>query len=170
MNNRDEEYIELAYTLAKNSRAVRLKVGAIIVNKDGMIISVGINGTPDGMDDVCEKLCCEGTGCESEISSVEKAQMLWDKMQSSEAYRNAFTLVTKPDVVHAELNAILECASSNGGTDGATLYVTDSPCYSCALAIIQCGIRRVVYSREYRIKDGIELLKKAGVEVKRIEL
>ena len=73
--------------------------------------------------------------------------------------------VSKPYVLHAEANAITKVARSNNSSDGATLYVTDSPCMECAKLIIQSGIRRVVYAREYRIIDGIDLLKRAGVEV-----
>lgn len=73
--------------------------------------------------------------------------------------------ITKPYVLHAEANAITKIARSNNNADGATLYVTDSPCIECSKLIIQAGIKRVVYSREYRLADGIDLLKRAGIEV-----
>lgn len=73
--------------------------------------------------------------------------------------------VTLPYVLHAEANAITKIARSNNNSEGATLYVTDSPCIECAKLIIQAGIKRVVYSRQYRLDDGIQLLKKAGIEV-----
>lgn len=73
--------------------------------------------------------------------------------------------VTKPYVLHAEANAITKVAKSHNSSEGATLYVTDSPCMECSKLIIQAGIKRVVYRREYRIVDGIDLLKKAGIEV-----
>lgn len=72
--------------------------------------------------------------------------------------------VTKPYVLHAEANAITKVARSNNSSDGATLYVTASPCVECAKLIIQAGIRRVVFSELYRITDGIDLLARAGVE------
>ena len=72
---------------------------------------------------------------------------------------------TKPYVLHAEANAITKIARSNNNSNGATLYVTTSPCIECAKLIIQAGIIRVVYGEEYHIMDGIELLKRAGVEV-----
>ena len=75
------------------------------------------------------------------------------------------TNVTKPYVLHAEANAITKLARSGNSSDGSTLYVTASPCLECAKLIIQCGIKRVVYSEHYRIEDGIELLKRAGIEV-----
>ena len=72
--------------------------------------------------------------------------------------------ISKPYVLHAEANAITKIARSNNSSDGATLYVTASPCVECAKLIIQAGIVRVVYAEEYRISDGIELLKQAGIE------
>ena len=73
--------------------------------------------------------------------------------------------VSKPYVLHAEANAISKVARSNNSSDGATMYVTASPCMECAKLIIQAGIKRVVYGENYRIMDGLELLKRAGVEV-----
>jgi len=72
---------------------------------------------------------------------------------------------SKPYVLHAEANAITKVAKSNNSSEGATLYITASPCMDCAKLIIQAGIIRVVYADEYRIIDGIELLEKAGIEV-----
>ena len=76
--------------------------------------------------------------------------------------------VTKPYVLHAEANAITKVAQSGNSSKGATLYVTASPCMECAKLIIQAGIRRVVYRDEYRITDGIDLLRKAGIEVEKV--
>ena len=73
--------------------------------------------------------------------------------------------VTKPYVLHAEANAITKIARSNNSSDGATLYVTDSPCIECAKLIIQAGIKRVVYAQKYRLDDGLRLLERAGIEV-----
>ena len=73
--------------------------------------------------------------------------------------------LTKPYVLHAEANAITKIARSNNSSNGATMYVTASPCIECAKLIIQAGIKRVVYSEKYRLEDCIELLKRAGIEV-----
>ena len=73
--------------------------------------------------------------------------------------------LTKPYVLHAEANAITKIARSGNNSDGATLYVTDSPCIECAKLIIQAGIRRVVFSKKYRLTDGIDLLRRAGIQV-----
>ena len=72
---------------------------------------------------------------------------------------------SKPYVLHAEANAITKVARSNNSSEGATLYVTASPCIECSKLIIQSGIKRVVYGEEYRLRDGVELLKRAGIEV-----
>ena len=73
--------------------------------------------------------------------------------------------VSKPYVLHAEANAITKVARSGNSSDGATLYVTASPCIECAKLIIQAGIKRVVYGEQYRILDGVDLLRRAGIEV-----
>lgn len=77
--------------------------------------------------------------------------------------------VTFPYVLHAEANAITKLARSSNNSDGSTLYVTDAPCLECSKLIIQAGIRRVVYAREYRLTDGIDLLRRAGIDVVRID-
>ena len=77
--------------------------------------------------------------------------------------------VTKPYVLHAEANAITKVAKSGNSSEGATLYVTASPCLECSKLIIQSGIKRVVYRDEYRLTDGIALLRRAGIEVERVD-
>ena len=78
--------------------------------------------------------------------------------------------MTKTYVLHAEANAITKLARSSNNADGATIYITASPCIECAKLIIQAGIRRVVYGEKYRLTDGIELLQRAGIEVVYLEL
>ena len=75
--------------------------------------------------------------------------------------------VTKPYVLHAEANAITKIAKSGNNSDGATLYVTDAPCVECAKLIIQAGIKRVVYKIEYSVRDGLDLLERAGIEIRK---
>ena len=96
------------------------------------------------------------------------ALIVKDKMIISDGYNgtpSGFDNVTKPYVLHAEANAITKIARSNNSSNGATMYVTASPCIECSKLIIQAGIKRVVYSEKYRLEDGIELLKRAGIEV-----
>jgi dCMP deaminase len=76
---------------------------------------------------------------------------------------------TKPYVLHAEANAITKVAKSNNSSDGATLYVTSAPCMECSKLIIQAGIKRVVYSDDYRATEGLELLHRAGIEILKME-
>ena len=78
--------------------------------------------------------------------------------------------VTLPYVLHAEANAITKLARSSNNSEGSTLYITDSPCIECAKLIIQAGIKRVVYAREYRLTDGADLLRQAGIKVDFIEI
>ncbi|WP_167611028.1 deoxycytidylate deaminase [Maribellus sediminis] len=78
--------------------------------------------------------------------------------------------VTKPYVLHAEANAITKVAKSGNSSDGATLYVTSSPCMECSKLIIQAGIKRVIFTENYRIEDGINLLKRAGIDVSQVDI
>lgn len=78
--------------------------------------------------------------------------------------------VTKPYVLHAEANAITKLARSHNNSDGSTIYITASPCIECAKLIIQSGIKRVVYGENYRLDDGIKLLRRAGIEVELLEI
>jgi dCMP deaminase len=103
------------------------------------------------------------------------ALVVKDKMIISDGYNGTPTgfenicedenNISKPYVLHAEANAITKLARSHNSSDGATLYVTSSPCIECAKLIIQSGIKRVVYTEQYRLTDGVDLLRKAGIEV-----
>lgn len=77
---------------------------------------------------------------------------------------------SKAYVMHAEANAITKVAKSHNSSEGATLYITDSPCIECAKLIVQAGIKRVVYSRSYRITDGLDLLKRAEIELEQLSI
>ena len=78
--------------------------------------------------------------------------------------------LTKPYVLHAEANAITKVTRSNNSSEGATLYITDAPCIECAKLIIQAGIRRIVYTKSYRLDDGLKLLERAGIECVKLQL
>lgn len=146
----------MAKIWATNSFAKRNKVGALIV-KDGMIISDGFNGTPSGFENECEEIVPCGNLCTNLFGQ--------DCINCKE-----HKLKTKPYVLHAEANAILKVAKSTNSTDGATLYCTMSPCLECAKLIIQAGIKRLVYSDEYRDTSGLDLLKTAGIEIKQLNV
>lgn len=145
----DEAYMQMAEIWAKRSKANRKQVGALIV-KDRQIISDGYNGMPAGdEDDVCEYY--------EDVSSLIKTEPEW-------------SLKTKPEVLHAESNALAKIAENGGvGAQGATLYVTMSPCKECAKLIKQAKIKRVVYREHYRDTGGIDFLTKRGVKVEQLK-
>ena len=130
MRNFDDMYMETAHVVAKQSRAQRAQVGALLV-RDNNILAYGYNGTPSGFDNSCE----------------------------DENY------VTKREVLHAESNAICKLAKSMQSSEGATLYVTLSPCFECAKLIVQSGVKRVVFGQQYRDTSSLDFLREAGVEV-----
>ena len=133
-------YMDVAKRFAELSSARRLHVGAIVV-KDDRIISIGYNGMPSGWDNCCEDEHRSGnTGYGSK-------------------------LVTKPEVLHAETNAIAKLAKSSESGLGATMFVTHSPCIECAKLIYQGGISTVYYRNNYRSDDGINFLTKSKVRV-----
>ena len=135
-------YIKTAEIFAELSSARRLHVGAIVV-KDDRIISIGYNGMPAGWDNNCE-----------------------DTVWHSDGER---TLKSKPEVLHAETNAIAKLAKSTESGDGAVLFVTHSPCLDCAKLIFQSGIRSVFYRNSYRSTDGTTFLERSGVTVEQMK-
>lgn len=134
----DVVYMKMAMDLATLSYAERKKVGAIIVSENDQIIAQGYNGTPHGFNNCCE-----------------------DILENGE-------LITKPEVLHAETNAIAKCAKYCSSTVDSTLYVTLSPCINCAKLIIQAEIKRVVYLEDYRNNDGLDLLRKCGIKIEKL--
>ena len=137
-----DAYMDVAERFAKLSYAKRLNVGAIVV-KDDRIISIGYNGMPSGWDNNCEEVIGQ-----DEVGSL--------------------ILKSKPEVLHAESNAIAKLAKSNESGNDATLFVTHSPCLDCAKLIYQSGITTVYFKDNYRSNDGIEFLRKSNVEVTKI--
>jgi len=136
----------MAETWAQLSKAKRKKVGCLIV-RNGAIISDGYNGTPRGFDNDCETM------------APYKGQIMID--DEGDFVEGTYKLITKPEVLHAESNAITKLAKSTQSSNGATMYITISPCVDCAKLMIQSGIRRVVYGEIYRDDKGIKLLEKA---------
>lgn len=134
-------YMHTAETFAECSTARRLHVGAIVV-KDDRIISIGYNGTPAGWDNNCENYV------HGEDDTVY--------------------LKTKPEVLHAETNAIAKLAKSTESGLGATMFITHAPCLDCAKLVYQSGINTVYYRNSYRDEIGVEFLEKAGVTIEKI--
>jgi dCMP deaminase len=151
----DITFMNMAKEVAKLSYCQRHKVGALIV-REGNISSFGYNGTPSGMDNCCEDTQYVSTDAYSWIDE-ETISIKWPLIdENGKRYR----LITKKETLHAESNAILKAAKSGVSTDNSTLYITLSPCIDCAKLILQSGIKRVVYSEEYKDVSGIEFLRK----------
>jgi dCMP deaminase len=138
-----QAYMQTAKIFAELSHARRLHVGAIVV-KDDRIISIGYNGMPAGWDNNCE-------------------DKVWDKTGDYE-------LKTKPEVLHAESNAISKLARSSESGDGATMFITHAPCIECSKLIYQSGIKKVYFGQAYRDTSGVEFLNKCKVIVEQLDV
>jgi dCMP deaminase len=138
----DYAHMKAAEAYAELSHAIRLKVGAI-VTKDDRVISIGYNGTPAGWDNKCED------------------ELKWPNGEVK-------FLTTKPEVLHAEANAIGKLARSLESGDGATMYITYAPCFECSKLIHVAGINKVFYRNQYRNDDGIKFLNQCNIEVEQI--
>lgn len=135
--------MDIAQRTAELSHARRLKVGSIIVKED-RIISIGYNGMPAGWDNNCENELHQPVG--------------------------RVDLVTKPEVLHAETNAIAKLARSGDSGLDADLFVTHAPCLDCAKLIYQSGIRRVYFGQAYRDTAGVDFLKNSNIQVEQIDV
>ena len=135
----DEVLLSIAENIATMSLATKAKVGAIIY-KDDNIISMGWNGMPSGFPN----------------EEIEKIDASGAK-------------ITNSLVLHAESNSILKGAASNGNVKGSVLYCSFSPCPDCAKLIIQAGIKKVIYRNDYRIIEGVHILRRAGIEVVKLK-
>lgn len=144
------------------SSARRLKVGAVIVKED-RIISIGYNGTPGGWDNNCEykDYCLSKDFNGNYFPGTEEEYPLEDQY-------GRYRLKTRPEVIHAEMNAIGKLAKSSESGNEATMYITHAPCFDCAKLIHVAGIKRVFYRNTYRNTDGIEFLQKSNIEVKQL--
>lgn len=147
-------HMEVAEAYAKLSSARRLKVGSIIV-KDDRIISIGYNGMPAGWDN----------NCENDIPYNERAFV---EQGGPGIPVTSYYLKTKPEVMHAEANAIAKLAKSTESGLGATLFVTHAPCLDCAKLVYQSGINSVFYRNNYRDEKGLHFLEKCKIEVRRV--
>ena len=134
-------HMRTAENYAKLSHAIRLQVGAIVVKKD-RIISIGYNGTPAGWDNNCE-----------------------DHIYTDDMH---VEMKTKPEVIHAEANAIAKLAKSNESGEGASMFITHAPCLECAKMIYSSGISTIYYKELYRSSNGLDFLRKCGVGIEHL--
>ena len=157
-------YMDWALRSAQLSHAVRLQVGAVIV-KDDSVISYGYNGMPSGWDNNCEdRVYPNKYAGDFEQHYDEFDSMFPFTDENGERYK----LKTKPEVLHAESNAVAKLARSSQSGRDASIFVTHAPCIDCAKLIYQSGISSVYYRNSYRDMAGLEFLVKSGIEVKQI--
>jgi len=137
-------HMKAAFAYAACSTAVRLQVGCVIV-KDNRVISIGYNGMPSGWTNECETQFMTGNGTADHVE-----------------------LITKPEVLHAESNAIAKLARCSESGEGATAFITHQPCLDCAKLLYQSGIREVYYVHPYRLDDGLKFLKECNIPVEQL--
>ena len=135
--------MDVSERFAKLSSAKRLQVGAIVVKND-RIISIGYNGMPSGWDNICE-----------DVVEIHEDGGIITK--------------TKPEVIHAEANAIAKLAKGNESGDGSTMFLTHAPCIDCAKQIYTAGIKSVYYRDSYRDSMGLDFLAKCDIMVSKVE-
>ena len=162
-------YITIAETVATMSQARRLQVGAIVV-KDDRVISLGYNGMPAGWDNNCEdKRYDSGAGGWISPEEFDEQYPYTELHGEFQDQKVRYGLKTKPEVLHAETNAIAKLAQSSDSGLDADIFVTHSPCLDCAKLIYQSGIKSLYYRNAYRSNDGIDFLEKSGVKVVKLE-
>ena len=137
-----DAYMDVAQRFSQLSSAKRLKVGAIVVKND-RIISIGYNGMPSGWDNNCEDV----------VEMHEDGGVITK---------------TKPEVIHAEANAIAKLAKGNESGDGSTMFLTHAPCIDCAKQMYTAGIKSVYYRDSYKSDDGLTFLEKCDIMVHRV--
>ena len=137
-------HMRAAYAYSMCSTARNLKVGCVLV-KDNRIISIGYNGTPSGWSNECEVEFTTGDGTHNHVE-----------------------MITKPEVIHAEANAVAKLARSNESGEGSVAFITHAPCLSCAKMLYSAGIIEVVYADPYKSKEGLQFLEKCGIKVSQL--
>ena len=145
-------HMKAAEVYSQLSSARRLQVGCVVV-KDNTIIGIGYNGMPSGWDNDCEK------------RSYTNIDSKWQYLDED---GSTYSLVTRPEVLHAESNALAKVARSTNSSEGASVFVTHAPCLDCAKMMYQAGVNSVYYRSSYRDTSGVDFLKECNIEVKQI--
>lgn len=153
-------FMGIADLTSKLSYAKRLQVGAVIV-KGNQIIGTGYNGMPAGWNNNCEDKEYMPFDAGGWLDPTE----IWHQWPLTDEDDNHYRLKTKPEVLHAESNALMKVARSTENSDGATLFCTHAPCIDCAKLIYQAGISSVYYREQYRDNSGVEFLKQGDINV-----
>lgn len=164
-------YMDWADRTAQLSHAKRLQVGAVIV-KDDSVISYGYNGMPAGWDNNCEDVqWCSGGGWLDPDEIEERWPYEGTYLDADgNTMQGRYRLKTKPEVLHAESNAIAKLAKSSQSGRDASVFITHAPCLDCAKLIYQSGISSVYYRNSYRDMAGVEFLEKSGINVEQLPL
>jgi dCMP deaminase len=139
-----DAHMDAAEVYSRLSTAKRLQVGCVVV-KDNTIIGIGYNGMPSGWDN----------NCEEEIIVEEDEKFIKG-------------LKTKPEVLHAETNALAKIAKSTNSSDGASMFITHAPCIDCAKLVYQSGINSVYYRNSYKNTEGLDFLKKCNIKIEQV--
>ena len=159
-----DAYMKVAETFAELSSARRLHVGAIIVKND-RIISIGYNGMPAGWDNNCEDIVFVSENDAKDYDTMVAEGYTFGVDKDTAGWAKS---VTKPEVFHAETNAIAKLAKSSESGEGATMFITHAPCLDCAKLVYQSGIISVYYRNAYRNDTGLEFLEKCKIEINKI--
>jgi dCMP deaminase len=151
-----DAYMNMVERFAQLSSAKRLQVGAIVVKED-RIISIGYNGMPSGWPNECEyKVYANEWNIDN------------DRWEYQEEDGTAYNLKTKPEVIHAEANAIAKLAKGSESGNESTMFLTHAPCLDCAKQIYTAGIKKVFYRNSYRDSNGTDFLERCNVEVEKV--
>lgn len=153
-----DAHMKAAEVYSELSSAVRLKVGCVVV-KDNTIIGIGYNGMPSGWSNKCEDV---------ETTYDVRDTYFYDDWSFDEKTKQYSRLKTKPEVLHAETNAVAKIARSTHSSEGASLFVTHAPCIDCAKIIHQSGINSVYYRNTYRSTSGLDFLEKCNIYVEKV--
>jgi dCMP deaminase len=152
-----DAHMAAAEVYSRLSSAIRLKVGCVVV-KDNTIIGIGYNGMPSGWTNDCEnKVFANAWSVDNEV---------WEYQEEDSGH--PYNLKTKPEVLHAETNALAKIARSTNSSDGASMFITHAPCLDCAKLVYQSGINSVYYRNSYKNTEGLDFLKKCNIDVVQI--
>lgn len=160
-------FMRIADLTSNLSYAKRLHVGAVIV-KGNQILATGYNGMPTGWENNCEEKAYMGVDAGGWLSP-EEIEERWpfqeEDIDPDLTYARRYSLKTKPEVLHAESNAIAKVSRSTESSEGAVLFCTHAPCIDCAKLIYQSGITKVYYREQYRDDSGLKFLSLGNIDV-----